>query len=122
MTQPPSEKPIPLSRAETAGLAAIGRTLDDQRKALKVAEDRAHNEGLPNFVTRSRQLGAALIEVAEQQVTRANNNLSEVKTWVENMEAEAQRKWEEMQDLERKFEDYRSYLLQANDRFNGGKK
>jgi hypothetical protein len=38
------------------------------------------------------------------------------------MQAEAQQKWEEMQAMERKFEDYRSYLLQANDRFNGGSK
>lgn len=124
MTQVPSDKPTPPSRAEIAGLTAIGRTLDDQVRALRKAdvEERTHNEGLPHFVTLARGLGEALVQNAEHQVTRATNNLNEVKQWADNMEQEAQRKWEEMQDLERKFEDYRSYLLQANDRFNGGKK
>ena len=86
------------------------------------APPRHHNEGLPNFVKQSRQLGEALIEIAQQQVTMAQNHLQETQQWVENMQAEAQQKWEEMQAMERRFEDYRSYVLQANDRFNGGKK
>jgi dsDNA-specific endonuclease/ATPase MutS2 len=83
---------------------------------------RHHNEGLPHFVKLSRSLGEALIEIAQQQVNAAENHLIETKQWVENMQREAQEKWEEMQKLERKFEDYRSYVLQANDRFNGDKK
>lgn len=127
MTQVPSDKPTPPSRAEVAGQQAVGKSLDDQLRWLRSTKTeqqppRHDNEGLPHFVNLSRRLGEALLEVAMQQVTRAENNLNEVKQWTENMEHEAQKKWEEMQDLERKFEDYRSYLLQANDRFNGGKK
>ena len=109
-----------VTRDLNAGQMAKGKTLEDQRRALAVP--RHHNEGLPHFVQLSRQLGEALIEIAQQQVTRAQNNLEDVTRWSESMQAEAQRKWEEMQTMERKFEDYRSHILQANDRFSGDKK
>jgi len=109
------------SRIEVA-MRGIARELNSKdRTPAKPAPPmvRSHNEGLPHFVALSRQLGEALIEVAQQQVTRAQNNLEDVTRWTEAMQAEAQKKWEEMQAMERKFEDYRSYVLQANDRFNG---
>jgi|SRR5215471_67371 len=108
-----------------AALKGITRDLNERTKLITPtvrpapATVRSHNEGVPHFVALSRQLGEALIEVAQQQVTRAENNLEDVQRWTESMQAEAQKKWEEMQAMERKFEDYRSYILQANDRFNG---
>jgi hypothetical protein len=114
-TQPSPEAEAVAQHRIEAALKGVTRSLNSKQ----APPPRHHNEGLPHFVQLSRQLGEALIENAEQQVTRAANNLEEVKRWAENMKVEAQAKWEEMQDLERKFEDYRSYLLQANDRYNG---
>lgn len=107
----------------TQDLGRIDAALKTMAKDLnsKQAPPRHHNEGLPHFVQLSRQLGEALVEIAKQQVIAAENNLQELQSWAENMQAEAQQKWQEMQDLERKFEDYRSYVLQANDRFSGKK-
>jgi peptidoglycan hydrolase CwlO-like protein len=104
-----------VSRVEAA-LKGVTRDLNTK------PAPRHHNEGLPHFVKLSRQLGEALVEIAQQQVTAAQNHLNSTQSWVENMQREAQEKWEEMQALERKFEDYRSYVLQANDRFNGDKR
>lgn len=100
----------------------IGNITRDLNTKQPEQPPRHHNEGLPHFVHISRQLGEALIEIAQQQLTAAQNNLSDMQRWAENMQAEAQEKWEEMQAMERKFEDYRSYILQANDRFNGAAK
>jgi hypothetical protein len=136
MTQAPYDKPTPPSQAEQVARTAANRVeaaLKDVTHNINAAQTgvgpgtgrRAplhHNEGLPHFVQLSRRLADALIETAQNQVNTAANNLEEIKRWTDNMQAEAQRKWEEMQELERRFEDYRSYILQANDRFNGGKK
>jgi len=104
-----------------AALKGITRDMNS-KNVPATTPPRHHNEGLPHFVALSRQLGEALVEIAQQQVTAAQNHLVETEQWVENMQREATQKWEEMQALERKFEDYRSYVLQANDRFHGGKK
>lgn len=107
---------------------AVGRfdaTLKSTMKDLNSKEalaPRHHNEGLPHFVGLSRQLGEALVEIAQQQLNAAQNNLADMQRWAENMQAEAQEKWAEMQAMERKFEDYRSYILQANDRFDSAPK
>src|SRR5262245_6702644 len=112
------EAPLHASSLE-AQLKGTARTLNAKQQQSPPLH---HNEGLPHFVGLSRQLGEALLEIAQQQVTVAQNHLADTERWVENMQAEAQKKWEEMQALERKFEDYRSYVLQANDRFNGAGK
>jgi hypothetical protein len=112
-----SRPPHPEDKRIEAALKGVTRDLNARQST-----PRHHNEGLPHFVALSRQLGEALVETAQNQVTAAQNNLEEIERWADNMQAEAQQKWEEMQAMERKFEDYRSYLLQANDRFNGGSK
>jgi dsDNA-specific endonuclease/ATPase MutS2 len=127
MTEAQSDKPMQQLLVEAErGLASpdgkLAAQLRGKARELNAATPSLHhNEGIPHFVSLSRKLGDALVESAEQQVIRAQNNLEEIRRWVENMQAEAQQKWEEQQALERKFEDYRSYVLQANDRFNGGK-
>src|SRR5215468_3419596 len=106
MTQVPSDKPTPPSREPAVGQAGsrIEAALKGITRDLNTAGSvtgRMHSRyieernDLPHFVSLSRKLGDALIENAEAQVTRAQNNLEEIKHWVENMQAEAQQKWEE---------------------------
>jgi uncharacterized coiled-coil DUF342 family protein len=130
MTQVQSDKPTPPSLEEALVPHRDARNL---AKQLRAATDeinsatqneplpRHHNEGPPRFVTLANQLYDAAVQAAQQQVTRAENLLHQIEQEAAQVRTNAERRWDEIQALERDLEDMGSKMIQNFTRYNGGK-
>jgi hypothetical protein len=72
-----------------------------------------------DFEVAGEQIAAAMVQAAQEQLTRAQNTVEEVKAFADDVRARIATKAKELDDLNARLRSFCTSILEAHDRFHG---